>query len=557
MTRGPVAATPIDHAPVEIDHRARMEILAAILLTIFLSALDQTVVGTALPRIVTDLSGNELYVWVVTIYLLAATVTGPIYGKLSDQFGRRPMMMIGVSVFLAGSLLCGLSQEMWQLIVFRGIQGLGAGAIFPIALAVIGDLFSPRERGKYQGLFGGVFALASILGPALGGFLTDTVSWQLVFLINLPLGLAALVVLWRLLPQVRHPEAVRQVDYLGAAVFAAAIVPFLVGLTNAQSGDWTDPQVGGFILAGLLLGAVFVWVESRALQPILPLELFRNRTVAASIAATFLITFGFFGGVIFIPRWFQFVLGSSATESGYQMLPLMLGVMSSSIVSGQIVARTGRYKWMAVGAMATATLGLFLMTNLRADTPVTTVWLWMAIAGLGIGPSFSIFTIVVQNAVSPSMLGVVSSALTFFRQVGGSVGLAMAGAIFGSSLSAELPRQLIEEGVPRPFAESFAAGGATVDGELTGVGIDLGERILARVPDALRPAVEPFVGQIVEAIHQAFSIAIANALWLGLVGALAATIIVALLVPELPLRRTSAAGTTRGATTPAVIPSSE
>ncbi|HUF07000.1 MAG TPA: MDR family MFS transporter [Candidatus Binatia bacterium] len=557
MTRDAITATPIDHAPVEIDHRARMEILAAILLTIFLSALDQTVVGTALPRIVTDLSGNELYVWVVTIYLLAATVTGPIYGKLSDQFGRRPMMMIGVSVFLVGSLLCGLSQEMWQLIVFRGIQGLGAGAIFPIALAVIGDLFSPRERGKYQGLFGGVFALASILGPALGGFLTDTVSWQLVFLINLPLGLAALVVLWRLLPPVRHPEAVRQVDYLGAAVFAAAIVPFLVGLTNAQSGDWTDPQVGGFILAGLSLGAVFVWVESRALQPILPLELFRNRTVAASIAATFLITFGFFGGVIFIPRWFQFVLGSSATESGYQMLPLMLGVMSSSIVSGQIVARTGRYKWMAVGAMATATLGLYLMTSLRADTPVTTVWLWMAIAGLGIGPSFSIFTIVVQNAVSPSMLGTVSSALTFFRQVGGSVGLAVAGAIFGSSLSAELPRQLIAEGVPAPFANSFAAGGASVDGELTGVGIDLGERILARVPEAMRPAVEPFVGQIVEAIHQAFSIAIANALWLGLVGALGATIIVALLVPELPLRRTSAAGATRGAGTPAVIPSAE
>jgi EmrB/QacA subfamily drug resistance transporter len=531
----------VEDAPVHVDHRARMEILGAILLTMFLSALDQTVVGTALPRIVTDLSGNELYVWVVTVYLLAATVTGPIYGKLSDQFGRRPMMMIGVSLFLAGSLLCGLSQEMWQLIVFRGIQGLGAGAIFPIALAVIGDLFSPRERGKYQGLFGAVFALASILGPALGGFLTDTISWHWIFLINLPLGIVALAVLWRLLPAVRHPEVVQQVDYLGAGVFAAAIIPFLLGLTNAQSGDWNDPQVGGLILIGLLVGAVFVWVESRAVEPILPLELFRNRTVTASIVAMFLITFGFFGGVIFLPRWFQFVLGSSATESGYQMLPLMIGVMASSIVSGQIVARTGRYKWMTVGAMALASLGLFLMTGLRADTDITTVWAWMLLAGIGIGPSFAIFTIVVQSAVEGRILGAATSALTFFRQVGGSVGLALAGAIFGSSLTAEVPRQLAVNGVPQPIVDRFAGGGGSIDGELTGVGVDLGTQIMAAVPAAQRPALDPFIGQMVDGIHQAFSIAIANALWLGLAGALASTVIIALFVPELTLRHTPAA----------------
>ncbi|MGH2445044.1 MAG: MDR family MFS transporter [Candidatus Limnocylindria bacterium] len=534
MTQQPM----VDDAPVHIDHRARMEILGAILLTMFLSALDQTVVGTALPRIVTDLSGNELYVWVVTIYLLAATVTGPIYGKLSDQFGRRPMMMIGVSLFLTGSLLCGLSQEMWQLIAFRGIQGLGAGAIFPIALAVIGDLFSPRERGKYQGLFGAVFALASILGPALGGFLTDTISWHWVFLVNLPLGIVALAVLWRLLPPVRHPEKVRSIDYTGAAVFAAAIVPFLLGLTNAQTGDWTDPQVGGLILIGVALGVLFVWLESRAAEPILPLELFRNRTVAASIGATFLITFGFFGAIIFIPRWFQFVLGSSATESGYQMLPLMVGVMGSSVASGFVVARTGRYKWMTVGAMALAALGIFLMTNLRADTPVTTVWIWMFVAGLGIGPSFAVFTIVVQSAVAPRMLGAATSALTFFRQVGGSVGLAIAGTVFGSALNAEVPKQLAAKGLPQPLIDGFTAGGGSMDGELTGVGIDLGDQILSSVPEQVRPAVEPFIGQIVDGIHAAFSIAIANTMWLGLLGAAGAAIIVALLVPELTLRRT-------------------
>ncbi len=523
-------------APIHIDQRARMEILGAILLTMVLSALDQTVVGTALPRIVTDLSGNELYTWVVTVYLLTATVTGPIYGKLSDQFGRRPMMMIGVSLFLLGSLLSGLSQEMWQLIVFRGLQGMGAGAIFPIALAVIGDLFSPRERGKYQGLFGAVFALASILGPALGGFLTDTISWHWVFLVNLPLGIAALIVLWRLLPPVRQPERVTTIAYHGAAVFAAALVPFMLGLTNAQSGEWTDPQVGGLIGRGIGLGGLFVFVESRAREPILPLELFRNRTVAASIGATFLITFGFFGAVIFIPRWFQFVLGSSATESGYQMLPLMIGVMTSSVISGFVVARTGRYKWMTVGAMAAAAFGIYLMTNLRADTPVMTLWAWMLVAGLGIGPSFAVFTIVVQNAVAPRMLGAATSALTFFRQVGGSVGLAIAGTVFGSALNAELPRQLANEGLPQPLIDGFAAGSGSVSSELTGVGVDLGAQILSSVPAPARPAVEPFIGQIVDAIHQAFSIAIANTMWLGLIGAAVAALIVAVLVPEVELR---------------------
>jgi EmrB/QacA subfamily drug resistance transporter len=531
-------STPMDAAPVQIDHRARMEILVAILLTMFLSALDQTVVGTALPRIVTDLSGNELYVWVVTIYLLTATVTGPIYGKLSDLFGRRPMMMIGVSLFLVGSLLCGLSQEMWQLILFRGIQGAGAGAIFPIALAVIGDLFSPRERGKYQGLFGAVFALASILGPALGGFLTDTISWHWVFLVNLPLGVVALVVLWRLLPQVRHPEAVRSIDYLGATIFTAALVPFLLGLTNKQTGDWTDPLVGGFIGIGVLLGCVFVWVESRAVEPILPLELFRNRTVAASIIATFLITFGFFGAVIFIPRWFQFVLGSSATESGYQMLPLMAGVMGSSVLSGLIVARTGRYKWMTVGALALGALGLFLMTGLRGDTDVVTLWIWMFVAGLGIGPSFAVFTIIVQSAVAPRMLGAATSALTFFRQVGGSVGLALAGTIFGTSFAGQVPQQLTEQGVPEPMVAAFSSNAATAQGELTGVGIDLGAEILSGVPEAQRAAVAPFIDRIVAGIHDAFSLAIADTMWLALIGGLAALLVVALVVPELPLRHT-------------------
>ena len=322
------AAEPMMDAPVHVDPRARAEILFAILLAMFLSALDQTIVGTALPTIMTQLHGNDLYTWVVTIYLLTATISGPIYGKLSDQFGRRPMVMIGVSLFLIGSALSGLSQEAWQLIAARGLQGLGAGAIFPIALAVIGDLFTPAERGKYQGLFGAVFGISALIGPALGGFLTDNVGWHWIFFVNLPIGAVALVIIWRLLPPIKHPERARSIDYLGSAVFAAALVPILIGLTNKQTMDWANPEVGGLILLGLALSAVFVWVESRAAEPILPLSLFRNRSISVSLIAVSP------GGIRLLqgrsspgPHWFQVVLGSSATESGYQIPAALAGLI--------------------------------------------------------------------------------------------------------------------------------------------------------------------------------------------------------------------------------------
>jgi EmrB/QacA subfamily drug resistance transporter len=528
---------------INIDHRARMEILFAILLALFLSALDQTIVGTALPRVVTDLGGNELYTWVVTIYLLTATITGPIYGKLSDQFGRRPLLMIGVGLFLLGSFLSGLSQDMFQLILFRGIQGLGAGAIFPIALAVIGDLFTPAERGKYQGLFGAVFGISALVGPALGGFLTDQISWHWVFFVNLPIGAIVLAIIWRLLPAKQRSGVTRRVDYAGVFVFTLALVPILIGLTNKRSLEWTDPWVGGLMLIGFALGLVFLWVESRAAEPIVPLQLFRNRTYAASMAAAFLASFGFFGAIIFLPRWYQVVSGSSATESGYQLLPLLFGLIVSSVISGQIVSRTGRYKWITVGALITLAFALLLMTNLRADTPPPMLWLWQFIAGVGIGPTLAVFTIIVQNAVPWQQLGVATSNLTFFRQIGGTVGLALAGTIFGSTLQTEAPRQisasLAQAGVPQAqidqFATQFTAGAVRLD-DLSAVG-DLGARILANVPAGVRPQVEPLLGPIVHGIYEAFSLGIANTMWLSVISAVIAAG-AALTLREVALRTT-------------------
>ncbi|HEY4768468.1 MAG TPA: MFS transporter, partial [Candidatus Limnocylindria bacterium] len=408
------------------------------------------------------------------------------------------------------------------------------GAIFPIALAVIGDLFTPAERGKYQGLFGAVFGISALIGPALGGFLTDNFSWHWVFFVNLPIGAVALVIIWRLLPPIRHPERARSIDYLGSVVFAAALVPILIGLTNKRTLEWNDPWVGGLILVGMAFSALFVWVESRASEPILPLSLFRNRSISVSLIAVFLASFGFFGAIIFIPLWFQTVLGSSATQSGYQILPLLAGLIISSVVSGQVISRTGRYRWLIVVAMALVAAGLALMTQLRGDTSLSEMWLWMVVAGMGIGPSLAAFTIVVQNAAPFAQLGAATGALTFFRQVGGTVGLAIGGTLFAAALTSELPPELAAAGVPQEIATRFASSAAGSDFSSVG---DLAAQILASVPEQFRPAVEPFVPNIVNGFHNAFSIAIGGALWIGVVAAIGATVATLLFLPELPLRK--------------------
>lgn len=547
-------APTADHT-IHVDHRARTEILFAILLGLFLSALDQTIVGTAMPRILTDLAGIELYTWVVTIYLLTSTVTGPIYGKLSDQFGRKLLLMFGISIFLLGSFLSGLSQNMIELILFRGIQGLGAGALFPISLAVIGDLFSPQERGKYQGLFGAVFGIAALIGPALGGFLTDNISWHWVFFVNLPIGAVALFIIWRLLPAHTETGVTRKVDYMGAAVFTFALVPILVGLTNFQTSALTDPWVGGLILFGIVVGALFLWIENRAPEPIVPLGLFRNRTYSASMIAVFLASFGFFGAIVFLPLWYQVVQGASATSSGYQLLPLLAGLILSSIISGQIVSRTGRYRWLTTGAMIVVSIGLLLMSGLHANTPAPTLWFWQFIAGVGIGPSMAVFTIIIQNAVPWNQLGVATSNMTLFRQVGGTVGLALAGTIFGSAFRTQIPVQvgnnLAAAGVPQAtiaqFAGQFSGAGSQFN-QLTGVG-NLAPIIAAQVP----PRFQQFVPTIVDGIHEAMSLAIADTMWLGVVAALVA-VVATLFIHEVPLRRsvhaTSMAARKPGAETP-------
>jgi EmrB/QacA subfamily drug resistance transporter len=523
-----VHAHPDGHS-FHLSQRQKLEILLAILLALFLFALDQTVVGTALPIISTELDGASLYTWAFTIYLLTSTISGPIYGKLSDLYGRRPIFIWAVSLFLAASVFAGLSQEMWQFIVARGLQGLGGGAVFPIAFAIIADLYPPEERAKYGALFGAVFGLSSVLGPLLGGFVTDTFGWPWIFYLNVPLGLISLFVCWRLLPPIKNPEGGRNIDYVGAGLFTAALIPILLGLSNKQTTEWTDPWAGGLILLGLVIAAVFVWWEARAKDPIIRLSLFRNRYFSISVACMFLAAFGFFGAVVFLPQWFQVVRGMGATDSGLNLLPLVFALIVGATVSGQIAARTGRYKEIILGAMLVLAGGLFLLTNLRADTELPVLWLWMAVAGIGIGPSFALFAALVQNNVEARHVGSATASLTFFQQIGGTIGLTFAGTLLADALTRELPAALVANEIPPQFVDQFAAGaGGGSALEFTGTG-DLGAQILENVPAQFRDFVAPLIPNIVQAIHEAFAIAIASTFWLSIAAALIAAALVVLL----------------------------
>ena len=532
MAQAPPSAPPAAPPAAALDAGARRAVVGAVLFALFLASLDQTIVGPALPRIVTDLHGNDAYSWVVTAYLVTSTIAVPVYGKLSDVYGRRPLLLTGIAIFLVGSALSGLSQSIGQLVAFRALQGLGAGSLFPISLAIIGDLFSPRERGRYQGLFGAVFGISFVIGPLLGGVLTDSVSWHWIFYVNLPIGLAALVVIATVLPNTRRAGTrVRDLDFLGVVLFAATVIPLLLALNNKGTTradgslpGWLSADVGGLILVAGLVGALFVLVESRAREPIVPLGLFSDRTFSAAIVATMAIAFSVFSATIYLPRFYQVVRGVSATASGYETWPLLLGLIGGSILSGRWISRTGRYRRLIITASLMMLTGMLLLTRLRADSPTLLLWGFMLIAGIGVGPGQSAYTTVVQNVVPQYLLGAATSTLTFFRQVGASVGLAIAGTVFNQRFAAYLPGSLQGAGVPGPVAERIAGSGARTD--LTGVG-----NIAASLPPEQR-GLGPLIAS---GVHNAFALASADIFWVSTVGAVLGVVAVQL-IREVPFR---------------------
>ncbi|MGH8936425.1 MAG: MDR family MFS transporter, partial [Acidimicrobiia bacterium] len=430
-----------------LTRRQILLVFSGLMLGMLLAALDQTIVATALPTIVGELGGLDHLSWVVTAYLLASTATAPLYGKISDLYGRKRVFQFAIVAFLAGSVLAGLSTSMTQLIAFRGIQGLGAGGLLVLTLTIIGDILSPRERGRYQGYMGSVFAVASVAGPLLGGFFVDHLTWRWVFYINLPIGIVALFVVSTVLDlpfrRVQH-----RIDYAGAAFLMAGVTALLlVTVWGGSQYSWGSLEILGLVLASLVFLGLFVLQERRAEEPILPLRLFRNRTFTLTGLAGFIIGTAMFGAIVFLPLFLQVVTGVTATNSGLLLLPLMLGLITTSIAIGRLVTRTGRYKrYPVVGSLVT-TMGLFLLSRMDASTGRLSAGAFMLIVGLGLGMVMQVLVVAVQNAVEQRDLGVATSSSSFFRSLGGAVGTALFGAIMSARLTSSLAG-LLPGGVP-------------------------------------------------------------------------------------------------------------
>jgi EmrB/QacA subfamily drug resistance transporter len=431
-------------------------IFGALLLVLFLASLDQTIVATALPTIVGDLGGLEHLSWVVTAYLLSATVSGPIYGKLGDLYGRKIVLQAAIVIFLTGSALCGLAQNMGELIAFRALQGLGGGGLIVVTIAVIGDVIPPRERGRYQGFFGAVFGVSTVIGPLLGGFFVDNLSWRWIFYVNLPIGILAFVVIGAVF-QSRTEHVRHTIDYAGAAALAGALSAVVLFTSlGGTTYEWSSPVIIGLIVLSAVLIPLFVWIESRAAEPILPLELFRNRVFAVTSAIGFIVGFALFGAVTYLPLFLQVVKGASATRSGLFLTPLMAGLLVTSIGSGQLISRFGRYKPFPIAGTLIMAVGLFLLSRLDASTPTEYTLGSMVVLGLGLGLVMQVLVLAAQNAVDYRLLGVATSGSTLSRQIGGSIGVAIFGTIFVNRLNTELAARL-PAGVHVPSARDPAA----------------------------------------------------------------------------------------------------
>src|SRR2546421_3168641 len=442
----------------DMTRSARILATVGVALALFLAALDQTIVGTALPRIVSDLNGLDYFAWVATAYLVTSTILTPIAGKLGDLFGRKPFLLVGMIGFVVASALCGQSHSMLELVVFRTIQGIFGGMLFATVFAVIGDLFPPSQRARLAGLFGAVFGLSSIIGPTAGGYITDTWGWRWVFYVNLPVGIIAVLLVIATMPFVRSSASIRDIDFLGAGALVAGLVPLMVALSITRDHGWTSPEVLGLLAVAAVILAVFFVIEMRSDHPILPFSLFKNSTFSVSMIVGFLTGFGMFGTIVFVPLIYQGVLGVSATNSGQLLTPMMLGLIVASTLVGQAMVRIRYYRFLGTAGIVVMLVGMWLLSQVTVTTSRLQVVRDIVLVGAGLGTTFPLYLTAVQTALPRNFLGVASSQIQFWRQIGGTIGTAVLGSVLAQRLPVHVQEHVAHLHVPPQGLPSGSSG---------------------------------------------------------------------------------------------------
>ena len=522
----------------DLHGRRLVLVTVGIMLALFLAALDQTIVGTALPRIVAELKGLEYYSWVLTAYLVTSTIMTPISGKLGDLFGRKPLLIAGMIGFVLASALCGQAQDMFQLVAFRGIQGLFGGVLFSSVFASVADLFPPARRGRIQGIFGGIFGIASVVGPTIGGYLTDNIGWRWVFYVNVPVGAIAIAFVLVTMPRVKTTATWRDIDFPGAGALAAGLTPLLLAFSITRDHDWGSPEVLGLLAFAALMLMVFYLIERRTDHPIVPFELFKNRTFSVSVITGFLVAVGMFGAIVYVPLIYQGVLGIPATNSGLLITPMMFGLVLGSVLSGQLMFRIARYRFLGTFGVGLIVLGTYLMSTITIASGEIEVVRDLVIVGFGVGITFPLYLNSVQSAVDPRFIGVVTSQIQFFRNIGATMGTAVLGSILSQRLPVNVAASIDALHLP-PQARAFSPAGS---GNIQTL---FDPASLAAAKAAAPPQFAGVFDAVIGAVRQALAATLHDLFLYAMAAALVA-LVASVFLKDVPIRGRSAAKATEG-----------
>lgn len=515
-----------------LSHKEKITIMIAIIAAMFFAAVNQTIVGNALPKIISDLGGLDYYSWVFTIYMLTSAITTILVGKLSDIYGRKPFIIIGILIFSVGAFLAGTSMDIVQLIIYRGIQGFGAGMIMSTAFTAVGDLFAPRERGKWQGAMSAVFGISSVFGPTLGGYIVDNLEWKWVFWVFLPLGIVALVLIWKLFPSTVK-KAGEKVDYLGSVFLSAAITTALLAFSWAGTKyDWDSAQILSLFGATALSLIIFIFVEKKAVSPILPLDLFKNSIFTISNIIGFVIGVSMFGGVMYVPYFIQGVLGYSATHSSFLTMSMTLGLVFASALGGQIISKTGKYKLQAIIGLCISAAGLYLLSTMSVETSQYLLVFYLTLVGFGIGIGMTVFTLTVQNAVDQKLLGVATASSQLFRSVGGTVGVAIMGTLLNSRMKDKMA-SMSQTGDTNQMAASTELAGKMES--LQNPQLLLDHEKLDGLKNTLPKEAIPFFENVILKLQDSLSYALSG-VFIFVTITMALAILLTFFIKEIPLR---------------------